>query len=351
MTDRPRTGSDAPFVIAIVAIVVLAFIAHSHFSTRAHAPTPPPAAAPTTSVSQPADNHVVFRPAPAPETPPSQPVTVAAPKNRPSFFSAEIAATNAELALQIAMKQMATNDPKGLVAWVQSILEQGGDFEGIDPAHVTSIAVDALIQSGNGALARDAVAQWMQIPNGPSVGNVAIEAAALDLAATSLPDATTWLKSLPAGTDRNYAMTTLAAAWVKTDPKAAMDWTMQLSEADGRTAAMERAFNDWAQADDESARQWIKGHLDDPGAETMVTSMVAESGLSYSNPQEAIVWADLISDPNARLENVEDIFLSWVRRDPDAAANYIKNDPTLTADEKKQVLQSFFGWKNAGGAN
>src|SRR5207302_9930776 len=98
-------------------------------------------------------------------------------------------------------------------------------------------------------------------------------------------------------------------------------------------------------------RQWIKAHLDDPAAETMGVSMVAESGLAWSQPQEAIVWADMISDPAVRLENVEDIFLSWVRRDPDTAANFIKDDPTLTPDEKKQVFESFYGWKNMGTTN
>jgi len=253
--------------------------------------------------------------------------------------------------MEWALRQMATNDPKGLVEWVKNILQQGGQFNGMDPAHVTDAAVKALIQAGDATRARDAIAQWLQIPDGPDIGNAALETAALDLATTSSKDALDWLKTLPSGNDRNYALTTLAASWVKTDPKAAMDWTMRLAEADGRAAAMERAFNDWAQADDLAARQWIKGHLDDPAAETMVVSMVAESGLAWSNPQEAITWADLISDPSARLENVEDIFLSWVRRDPDAAAIYIKNDPALTDEEKKEVLQSFFGWKNSGTVN
>jgi len=267
------------------------------------------------------------------------------------FFSSDIAATNALLALELAMGRMAAEDPKGLVAWVKNVLQQGGDFEGLNASQVAATAVEALVQKDNGAIAREAVEQWTQIPGGPDIGNIAYEDAALDLSAKSPAAAMDWLKSLAAGTDRNYALTTLAAVWTKTDPRAALDWTAQLADADGRAEVMERAFNQWAQDDDNGARQWLTGHLTDPAAEKMLISMVAESGLSYSNPQEAIVWADLISDPAVRLENVEDIFLSWVRRDPDAAANYIKDDPTLTADEKKQVLDSFYGWKNFGTTN
>src|SRR5207253_7035989 len=113
-----------------------------------------------------------------------------------------------------------------------------------------------------------------------------------------------------AGNDRNYALTTMAAVWVKSDPKGAMDWAARLPDVDGRENVMERAFNQWAQDHEADARQWLNGHLSDPAAEKMVVSMVAESGLAYSNPQEAIVWADMISDAAVRLENVEDIFLS-----------------------------------------
>jgi hypothetical protein len=246
---------------------------------------------------------------------------------------------------------MAVADPAGLVAWVKTILQQGGEFEGMDSRHVAAAAVEALLQKGNGVLARGAVEQWARIPDGPPLGNTTFEAVALDIARDSSLDAMNWLKSLPAGDDRNYALTTLAAVWVKSDPKAALDWAGQLPDTDGRLSVMERAFNQWAQDDSNAARQWLTGRLSDPAAEKMVVSMVAESDLAYSNPQEAIVWAGLIADPATRLDNIEDIFLSWVRRDPDAAATYIRDDPALTAAEKKEVLESFYGWKNGGAAN
>jgi len=266
-----------------------------------------------------------------------------------AFYSRDIAATNANLALALAIKQMAAADPNGLVAWVKSLLQSGESFEGFDIPRIAGTAVEALLQKGDIALARSAVEQWAQV--GPPLGNNTFEAVALDIAGTSPTGAMAWLKSLPASNDRNYALTTLSAVWVKSDPKAAMEWAMQLGSADGREPVMERAFNQWAQDDEASARQWLNGHLSDPVAEKMVVSMVAESDLAYSNPQEAIVWADMISDPSARLENVEDVFLSWARRDLDAAANYIKDDPALTPAEKKQVLESFYSWKNGGAAN
>src|SRR5581483_8533791 len=217
MKGESQAGLRTPFVIIMMAIGILLFwLVHSLASKKTPNPTQTPVLAsappPAVQIAKPvAVAPVVVAASAAPV------VVTTSRRGFAAFFREDIAATNAELGVELAMQQMATNDPAALADWVKNILQQGGQFDGIDPAHITAAAVQALIQSSNAILARDAIAQWMQLPNGPEVGNTALETAARDLAATSPTDALNWLKSLPAGDDRNYAMTTLAADWVKTE--------------------------------------------------------------------------------------------------------------------------------------
>ncbi|MBU6410907.1 MAG: hypothetical protein KGR98_11025, partial [Verrucomicrobia bacterium] len=189
---------------------------------------------------------------------------------------------------------------------------------------------------------------WCQLPNRPQFGNTVFESVALAMAKNSPEEAAAWLKSLPPAADRNYALTTLAADWARSDPRASLEWTMQLSDADGRRDAVQRAFTQWSLDDTAASAQWLGAHLSDPAADQMVIGLVDESGISASDPRDAIAWADLIAEPRARVDSIEDTFIGWARQQPDAAVNCIRNDTVLTPGEKNQILSSFTGWKNVG---
>lgn len=275
----------------------------------------------------------------------------------------EIASTNAELALNLfsTFAESATNkdqlltdflpicagnNPHAVVAWASALLAQTNDAEIFASEQLASATVNALLQTTNNDLARSTVEQWCQNTNRPQLGNTVFEAVALEMAKNSTADAANWLEKLPPATDRNYAMTTLAETWARSDPQATMNWALGLSDVDDRANVLERGFSQWSQQDTDSASQWLAGHLTDPAAEQMVVSLVDESGLSYSNPKDAMTWAALISDPAVRLESMQDIFLGWARQEPNAALNYFQNDTDLTPGEKQEVFKSYFSWKN-----
>lgn len=374
MKSQYEIGPGTQWLLLVGAAVVAVFLMATGLPRVRH---PSSQAGPITTAGQSTQTHpeksgdATLNPGvnPKPETgpavlPPAKAGPAAAPEN--GLDLAGIASTNAALALSLfqavagndtnryasltnLLLICARSDPHAVVAWAGAMLALTNGTEMFGPEQLASATIDALLQTTNSDLARSAVEQWCQNTNRPQIGNGVFETLALEMADSSPTNAAGWLKSLPPATDRNYAMTTLAANWAGGNPSAAMDWALGLSDADGRASVLERGFREWAEGDPDAATKWLTGHISDPAAEQMVVSLAVESDVAYVNPQDAIVWAGLISDPTVRLESTQDIFLGWVRREPDAAMEYIQKDPYLTATEKQEVLKSYFGWKNSGG--
>lgn len=354
-----------------IAVLVLLWVLKSPTQTKtaplssAPAASSPPAQQPQdmTAVTQPVVSQLPAGTVQPEAEPHDLQQTNAAPTELTAGLLETIASTNAALALDLFSTFAASatnkdqlladflpicagNDPHAVVAWASTLLAQTNGEETFKSEQLASATVNALLQTTNNDLARSTVEQWCQNTNRPQLGNAVFEAVALEMATNSAADAANWLQKLPPATDRNYAMTTLAATWAQNDPQATMTWALGLSEADDRANVLERGFSQWSQQDTDSATKWLAAHVTDPAAEQMVISLVDESGLSYSKPQDAMVWAGLISDPAVRLESLQDIFLGWARQAPDTALNYIQSDPDLTPAEKQDVLKSYFSWKN-----
>jgi hypothetical protein len=111
------------------------------------------------------------------------------------------------------------------------------------------------------------------------------------------------------------------------DPKAAADWMS--SHTNISEAHVFTLVHDWEQKDPEEMQQYLAGL---PEGEWKQTVMAAASNEALSSdPVEAIVWAEQMSPGERQTGFLEMAATDWVKRDPDAAAQWVGrvNDPAL----------------------
>jgi hypothetical protein len=242
--------------------------------------------------------------------------------------------------VSVVLTQVAAADPQRAVEFTEAAMRNRNLLIDISLNEVAHAAVEALLKNDHTDVAERAVEQWVRGPGGTELGNAPFEAVAIKLAQTSPTAAASWLLSLPSSESRNFALATVAANWATTDPKASLDWANSLTSGAGREEAMQRAFNRWVAEDKVSAAQWLGEHEADPATDHMIASFVTDSPVSTSNPQVAMEWVDLISDPALRVQSLQQVARAWAEQNPAAATQYVQQNKKLTPEEKKRIVES-----------
>jgi hypothetical protein len=76
-----------------------------------------------------------------------------------------------------------------------------------------------------------------------------------------------------------------------------------------------------------------------PATDTLVASVINGSPTIRANPQTALQWLSLISDPPTRAATEERIALRWGVRDRDAAVAYVWKSSTIPAERKPTLVE------------
>lgn len=73
----------------------------------------------------------------------------------------------------------------------------------------------------------------------------------------SIADTTTWLGSMPAGADRDAAITGFARAAIEKQPQLAIEWASAITDPVYRDDEIENTFVNWHKADAKAADAWL----------------------------------------------------------------------------------------------
>ena len=242
----------------------------------------------------------------------------------------------------VVLEAMAARAPETMLLNVDALLRLGSPSGAIAPQLGVQRGLEALIRHGRTDLAQQAVEGWARDPLKPDIGATAYETVAAALGKDAPETAGNWLKSLPASDERTTAIAAFTDSWADRNPQAALSWAEALKPSEGREAAIDRTVSDWVDVNAVAATEWLGNYLSrapaDGEADRLIETVINVSSVVRNDPQLALKWADLISDPGKRETYEENAALQWSRQDAAAAIGYVRQSPAISADRKQSLI-------------
>ncbi len=151
--------------------------------------------------------------------------------------------------------------------------------------------------------------------------------------------AAAYLSAMPDSEMRQNSIETVASSWSYNDPVAAAQWVAALPNGTKKTAAYADIAVNWISNDPVQATAWV-GQLPVGPVRDEAAKRVSKTRLVRHDPKGAEKWAESISDPKARQDQIIAVMQQLIVEDPfgDAATEAVKNS-SLPDEEKKKLLQ------------
>lgn len=243
----------------------------------------------------------------------------------------------------LVLGTMARQDPSKVIGNLDTLLRNGNSSESISTAVAVHLGVAALVENGKLALARETVDRWARDPAKLNLEAAAFATVAMEMAKAAPQETGAWLRSLPVNPERNDAMAAFTATWAEKDPRAALQWADTLAPNEGRNHAVQRTVADWIEQYPTEVSGWVGDYLSraPPGPETdnLIGAVVNGSPTLRRSPQSALQWVALISDPQQRVQQEEQVVVRWGGLDKPAAADYVARSTTIPPERKSELLQ------------
>lgn len=251
-------------------------------------------------------------------------------------------------------REWSRNDPEGALAWAKSLPEdtRGGAYTGLiggqlaqDPLAATKTASElppgeererlmGNIAESWGTKDPQAALKWADSLEGEEKTEATKKA--LNGWANKDPKAAAaHLATLPA-TERDKYTGSIAGRWANRNPAEAAAWVTTQPEGDGRKEAVGSVMGTWSETEPEKASAWLLTQPTGPSKDQGIVTL-ANSQLK-TDPEAALTWAATISDPTTRSLQLKGNVRQWARRDAAAAAQWVNNAPSLTPEEKTELL-------------
>ncbi|MGH7945370.1 MAG: hypothetical protein ACREF9_10205 [Opitutaceae bacterium] len=241
--------------------------------------------------------------------------------------------------VEAVLRQAAKNQPEAIAGLVEAAFVDGANSASAI-TKLTDEITTALLQSGHLEMARTILDRIARGVMADTLSSAPFERVASSLAGTAPASAAAWLQSLPPSPARNFGLANVAGVWAGQDPQAALIWALSLPSNGGRGDALDRAFARWAEQDGDGAIRWIAAHEAEPEADLMISRLLSVSPVTRAHPRVAANWADLIQDEQLHAQTVEQITQGWAAQDLAAATRYLNENTRLTAERKRQLLQT-----------
>jgi hypothetical protein len=119
------------------------------------------------------------------------------------------------------------------------------------------------------------------------------------------------------------------------EPQAALEYLPNVPE-DRRHFSYNEIANEWTKKDPEAASEWIYDLEAGKEKDHAIQGMVQE--LKGKEPDSSTIWASTITDEGMRNRLVTESAKVWLRRDRDAATEWINNSETLSEELKNKLL-------------
>jgi len=260
--------------------------------------------------------------------------------------------------LRSALKGWGTTDPEAAAKWAQSetVMDQAQAINALlqgaiqSPDKAISVTV-ALIQNDPGRATEfggDLISALTEAGQFDRAANFAANSAPNSREDLMLPAYSRWAEFQPQAaiasamqiTDpglRDTALNAIIVGWSPTDPKGLVDFAQNNLPAGQQSSTLSSAIGYWADNDPIAAATWI--NQNNPGAESDTgAAEIALSSQLAQKPELAATWAESISNPQLRLETLTTLIEKWTAVDQTSAENYIKNSPSLTPEDRTQLL-------------
>lgn len=171
-----------------------------------------------------------------------------------------------------------------------------------------------------------AASTWAgQLPAGAERES-ALSAVAIAWANTDLDSAAAWAQQLPDQAERQTALLAIANEAVRAEPMEALRLAVELPANSERDDAIRRAVMEWAAADATSAVDWAKQIPD----EALRSKVLAAEAVAWSEsaPESAATLAVENLPAGRLLDNtVVSIVQRWAQQQPEAAAAWVAEFP------------------------
>ena len=133
--------------------------------------------------------------------------------------------------------------------------------------------------------------------------------------------ATAWVQQLPAGPARDQAMQTIVSALADKDPQAALAFLQNLPAGRNRQNLYWPIFSRWTMTDPVAAAERA---MQMPGGANRDTALqVVGSNWANQDPEAAFAWANTLPAGQGRNNALQNILASWANKDPQKAAAII----------------------------
>ncbi|HYP16394.1 MAG TPA: hypothetical protein VEQ65_04210 [Opitutus sp.] len=162
-------------------------------------------------------------------------------------------------------------------------------------------------------------------------------------------EALTWVKTLPAGPEREQALVGLGESWSDVDPAKATAFAVDLPSGPTRSLAMRQAIGKWVMTDPEAARAWVIQTERHEDFDQAVGTIATDVNLVNREPGRALKWASTIFDDTLRAQSVGAILFNWYPRDPAGAAAYVESSSDFTPEQRTEMLARLRSMDGAGG--
>ena len=169
-------------------------------------------------------------------------------------------------------------------------------------------------------------ADWvMRLPAGAN-RQAAISDVAVVWAGQDLAGAAAWAGQLPEGADRNAGLLNVAYEAARTEPVLALSLAMELPAGPSRDDLITHAASQWAAAAPEAAAQWAK-QIPDAALRDRVLGAVATAWGDADAVAAATLAVESISPGRRQNDAAVSVLQRWVQTDPDSAAAWVIQFP------------------------
>lgn len=177
-----------------------------------------------------------------------------------------------------------------------------------------------------------ATAQWAAGLADTDMRASALEAVARHYMQVDPSSGMAWAAEKAVTSEMRQAVGRVADRIADKDVTAALNWTRQLPPGPGQEEAYQQVFSEWARKDPTASSQELlrmpQGQERDNAIHSFAGSVVRES------PEDAIVWATAIGDPELRLDTQIDVARKWNEASPEAARTWMVANLPAEAREK-----------------
>jgi hypothetical protein len=221
----------------------------------------------------------------------------------------------------------------GAAARPESALQAAKKICADHPSEATGYgnsAIDALCDAGNFSTALELIAG-----SADNVQRSIWTAEAYSRWAALQPDqAAQAAAALTDPTARTEALHGVIGGWAQADPAALTHFLAELPAGGDRGSMLGQALQSWVRQDPKAAVAWINGR---EASSDYDEGIAAVASVNILKPNQALTWAETISDPRLRSETVAEVLHGWTLEDLAAAKKYFATTTNLLPEDRRRI--------------